>query len=185
MNTQSFTPIQYPGALYTYSVAINNSGAVAGYFQKSNLRFQGFELAGGEFTEPVVPGSTATFVNGISAAGVLAGYADIRNLYTDFFFAQDKLRIITVPSGTAPFVLGTNPAGTAVVGYYQASAGIVGFVLRNRVLQTLSYPRSITTVATGINAKGEVVGYFLDSNAVAHGFLWTASGGGAETSQPK
>ena len=177
MNAQSFTPIQFPGALYTYSVAINNAGAIAGYFERSNLMFQGFELADGNYTEPVLRGSTATFVNGITATGVLAGYADIRNVYSDFFFAQNKLRIITVPAGTAPFVLGTNPAGTALVGYYQGSSGIVGFVLRNRILQTLSFPRSITTVATGINAKGEIVGYFVDSNAVEHGFLWTASAG--------
>jgi probable HAF family extracellular repeat protein len=70
------------------------------------------------------------------------------------------------------------------VGYYEAFSGIVGFVYQNRVLQTLSFPGSITTVAAGINAKGEVVGYFIDSSDVAHGFLWTASGA-AEASQPK
>jgi probable HAF family extracellular repeat protein len=185
MNTQSFTPIQYPGASYTYSVAINNSGAVAGYFQKSNLRFQGFELVGGDYKEPVLPGSTATFVNGISTAGILVGYADIRSLYSSFLFGQDTFRTITFPGATVSFVLGTNPEGTAVVGYYEAFSGIVGFVYRNRVLRTLSCPASITTVATGINAKGEVVGYFLDSKDVAHGFLWTASAGAARASQSK
>jgi len=183
MNTQSFTPIQYPGASYTYSVAINNSGAVAGYFEKSNLRFQGFELVDGDYTEPVLPGSTGTFVNGISSAGILVGYADIRNLYSNFLFGQGTFRTITI-AGTSPFVLGTNPEGTAVVGYYEAFSGIVGFVYQNRVLQTLSFPGSITTVAAGINAKGEVVGYFIDSSDVAHGFLWTASGA-AEASQPQ
>ena len=42
MNNQSFTPIQYPGALYTYPVAISNAGAIAGYFQRTNLIYQGF-----------------------------------------------------------------------------------------------------------------------------------------------
>jgi probable HAF family extracellular repeat protein len=185
MNTQSFTPIQYPGASYTYSVAINNSGAVAGYFERSNLRYQGFELVGGDFTEPVLPGSTGTFVNGISAAGILVGYADIHNLYSNFLFGQDEFRMITIPGGTAPFVLGTNPQGTAVVGYYEAFSGIVGFVYRNRILLTLSFPGSITTVAAGINAKGEIVGYFIDNNDVAHGFLWTVSTGVAEASQSR
>jgi probable HAF family extracellular repeat protein len=184
MSTQSFTPIQYPGALYTYSVAINNAGTIAGYFTKSNLRYQGFELVGSDYTEPVLPGSVATFVNGISTAGTLVGYADIRNLYSNFQFRQDKTQTITIPDVTAPFVLGTNPAGTALVGYYQALTGVVGFVCRNKVVQTLSFPGAITTVVSGINAKGEVVGYFLDSHVVEHGFVWTASAGVA-TSQHK
>jgi probable HAF family extracellular repeat protein len=185
MTMQSFTPIQYPGALYTYSVAINNAGTVAGYFQRSNLRYQGFELIGTDYTEPVLPGSVATFPNGISTVGTLVGYADIRNLYSNFQFRQNKTQTITIPGATAPFVLGTNPAGTAVVGYYQALSGIVGFVCRNGVLQTLSFPGAITTVASGINAKGEIVGYFLDRNVVTHGFVWTASAGVAESSQKK
>ena len=185
MNTQSFAPIQYPGASFTYSVAINNAGTVAGYFQKSNLRYQGFELVGADYSEPVLPGSTATFVNGITTAGTLVGYADIRNLYSNLQFQQGKVRTITIAGATAAFVLGTNPAGTAVVGYYQAFSGVVGFVCRNRVLQTLSFPGSITTVVTGINAKGEVVGYFLDSSDVTHGFVWTESAGAAEAKQNK
>ena len=183
MSKQSFTPIQFPGASFTYPVAINNAGAIAGYFQRPNLTYQGFELVNLEFREIIPPNSTATFVNGITAAGNLVGYADINNNYSNFAFGQGKSRTITIPSATAPFVLGTNPAGTAVVGYYQALSGITGFVYRNRVLQALSFPGSITTVATGINANGDVVGYFIDSSDVTHGFLWTASAGMPEQTQ--
>ena len=81
-------------------------------------------------------------------------------------------------------MLGTDPAGTALVGYYEPFSAI-GFVYRNRVFQALSFPGSIITVATGVNAKGEVVGYFLDRSDVTHGFLWTASAGVPEQTQSK
>ena len=84
---------------------------------------------------------------------------------------------------TAPFVNGVNPAGTALVGYYQPLSGITGFIFQKKTLQALSFPGSITTIAFGINAAGNVVGYFIDTNVVTHGFLWTPPTDGAE--QPK
>ena len=53
-----------------------------------------------------------------------------------------------------------------------------------RVLQALSFPGSIITVASGINATGDVVGYFIDSS-VPHGFLWIPSAGVPEQTQSK
>jgi probable HAF family extracellular repeat protein len=47
-------------------------------------------------------------------------------------------------------------------------------------LQSLSFPGSITTEAYGINAAGEVVGYFIDQNYNTHGFLWTPPAGDGE-----
>jgi len=184
VNKQSFTPIQYPDALYTYPVAINNAGAIAGYFQKANLIYQGFEQVNLDFTEIIPRGSTGTFVNGISSDGRLVGYANINNNYLNFSSSQGKFRTISIPGATGPFVLGTNPEGTAFVGYYDQFAAI-GFVYRNRVFQALSFPGSIITAASGINAKGEVVGYFIDSSGATHGFLWTPPAVMAEQSQSK
>ena len=139
------------------------------------MAYRGFELVNLDYTKVSPPTSIASFVNGITAEGDLVGYAEIHNSYSNFAFRQGKFGPITIPAATAPFVLGTNPAGTAVVGYYQVFSGIVGFVYQNRILQTLSFPGSITTIATGINANGDVVGYFIDNSDVTHGFLWTAS----------
>lgn len=171
LNSQSFTPIQYPGALYSYPVAINNAGATAGYFQSTKLIYQGFESVNLDFMEIRPPRSTATFVTAIDTAGDLFGYAQINSSYSNFVFRQGKFRRINIP-GSAPFVLGTNPAGTVLVGYYQAFSGIVGFAYHNGVLHTLSFPGAITTIASGINASGDVVGYFIDSSDATHGFLW-------------
>jgi probable HAF family extracellular repeat protein len=185
MNTQSFTPIQYPSATDTLAAAINNAGAIAGYALRSNSRFQGFELVGSHFTPITLPGNAYyNFVEGITAAGTLVGYAAIGNNYSNFLFRQGKFQTITIPGVAQPILLGTNPAGTALVGYGSTPTAIAGFVYQGRVLQTLIFPGSDVTRATGINAKGEVVGYFLDGSEVPHGFLWTPSVG-AEASQSK
>jgi probable HAF family extracellular repeat protein len=69
---------------------------------------------------------------------------------------------------------GVNPAGTALVGSYNPSSGATaGFLYQNNTLTTLQFPGSISTQAYGINASGEVVGYFQDANNVVHGFTWT------------
>ena len=173
VKTQSFTPIQYPGAAFTYPLAINNAGAIAGYFQRTDLNYEGFKLVNLDYLEIVPPGSIATFATGLSSTGRLVGYADIDNRYSNFSFRHYKYGVITLPGATAPFVLGTNPAGTALVGYYEPFSGVTGFVYQNKVFHALSFPGSISTIASGINAKGDVVGYFIDSSYGTHGFLWT------------
>jgi len=171
--TQSFTTIQFPGALYTYPVSINNAGSIAGYFQDAQLTYRGFESVGLDYHRIVPPGAIASFVTGINAAGALVGYAEINNNYSNFSLRRSTYRTITIAGVNAPFVLGTNPAGSALVGYYQGVSGTTGFVYQNGVLQSLSFPGAIVTVATGMNTKGVVVGYFLDASVVSHGFLWT------------
>jgi probable HAF family extracellular repeat protein len=73
-------------------------------------------------------------------------------------------------------VNGINPGGNAVVGYYTPSPGtIAGFLYQNNILTTLQFPGSTYTIASGINASGEVVGLFDDATT-QHGFIWTPPG---------
>ncbi len=69
-----------------------------------------------------------------------------------------------------------NCRGTAPikVGYYwDANAGGKkrGFLFRDGEFAFLAFPDSSATRAKGINAGGEIVGYYLDANSIAHGFL--------------
>ena len=75
-----------------------------------------------------------------------------------------------------------------IVGYYQdvvSSGGLVnhGFIYSKGIYTTLYDPFAISpsastgtangTAALGINNKGQVVGYYFDSNAHANGFLYS------------
>ncbi len=40
-----------------------------------------------------------------------------------------------------------------------------------QTLTRIDFPNALQTVPTGINAAGDIVGEYLDSNLVGHGFL--------------
>jgi probable HAF family extracellular repeat protein len=185
IQSQTFTTISYPGATATYPLAINNAGTIAGYFQHGSghrTGTEGFELVGSAFHKIGPAGATSTYPWGISTSAKIVGYSYIAGsgAYVDFSFDNAKFQQITIPNAAFPLVYGTNPEGTAVVGSYEPVTGVAGFIYRNRTLQPLSFPGSITTEAYGINAAGEVVGYFIDQSYNTHGFLWTPPAGDGE-----
>jgi probable HAF family extracellular repeat protein len=176
--TQTFTAISYPGAAYTFPLAINNTGTLAGYYQViKNGQFVtiGFEMTGSTFRDILPPGADGASPQGITIGGRVVGYAYFRSKAANLNFgvAQSQYRAITIPNAPGALVYGVNPEGTAVIGTYDALSGLTGFVYQNGILQSLSFPGSITTEAYGINAAGQVVGYFIDSSFQTHGFLWT------------
>src|SRR5262249_56706648 len=76
-----------------------------------------------------------------------------------------------IESGT--FARGINDAGQ-VVGYYNGSDGVHGFLESGGTYTTLDDPLGARgTYATGINNFGQIVGYFIDVNGVVHGFIET------------
>jgi probable HAF family extracellular repeat protein len=58
------------------------------------------------------------------------------------------------------------------VGYYSDAAGTHGFLLDQGNYTTLDVPGSGFTYATGINASGQVVGFYFDAGGIGHGFLF-------------
>jgi probable HAF family extracellular repeat protein len=47
-----------------------------------------------------------------------------------------------------------------------------GYVLDNGVLKNIDVPGAAQSVPFGINNRGHVVGYYVDTNLVRHGFLF-------------
>jgi probable HAF family extracellular repeat protein len=172
LQTQTFTTLRYPNAHGTFATSINNAGTVGGYFFHHS-KFQGFELIGSTYTHIAPPHASNTLVGGVSGSGKLVGYEENSFSFSYSQGTYQKLQIHGAP-GVAP-VFGINPAGNTLVGVYVPSQGVVaGFVYQNKTLQTLEFPGSNETIASGINDAGEVVGYFYDSDGVtSHGFTWT------------
>jgi hypothetical protein len=78
-----YSALNFPGAIYTMPVSINNSGVIAGYFQDSNYVIHGFTYQNGAFTQMDLPPQKAlsTAVDGINDAGVLVGiYAPTKGM---------------------------------------------------------------------------------------------------------
>jgi probable HAF family extracellular repeat protein len=72
---------------------------------------------------------------------------------------------------------GLNPRGD-LVGVYcdtapctNASTDDHGFLLRQGEFIPINYPGSKESGAFGINARGDIVGYYVGAGGVTHGFL--------------
>jgi len=74
-----------------------------------------------------------------------------------------------VPGAVITIGEGINNPGT-IVGLYVANGNMHGFVLKNSVFTTVDVSDQPTEI-NSINAKGEIVGFYSDSNGVQHGFL--------------
>lgn len=57
-----FTPIDYPGAVFTFAGGINNAGEIGGWYLDSSFNFHGFLLQSGNFTTFDYPGYSNNYV---------------------------------------------------------------------------------------------------------------------------
>lgn len=174
IHTQTFTTVSYPGATSTTPIAINNAGDIAGQFDEYSSF--GFELVGSTYRRIGPPGASNSNVRGIAAApGQLVGYVFSSGKgYENYLLSGGKYQHVNMTDAPGAVVQAVNPAGTAVVGYYAPSSGVyAGFLFQDKALTTLQFPGSNETLSFGINAAGEVVGFFLDAEDNGHGFTWT------------
>jgi len=171
--TQKFTTISFPNAYITFPFAVNDSGTVVGYIEGENNVKLGFQLnSSGRGTSIFLPGALDTETYGITTAGEVVGSAyDRGGPYVNFSFEKGKYKT-ALPNVQGAIVLGINPAGTALVGYYTLHFP-AGFLYQSETITTLQFPDSIQTIANGVNNVGEVVGSFEDSSGNIHGFTWT------------
>lgn len=175
--SQSFRRINYPGATSTTPTSIDDSGMVAGSFDNGSGFQQGFERVNASYSLIVPPGDVGANVRGISSrSGELVG----EDFHSDgsganFSEYQGTFQQITISGYPSAQVYGINPNGTALVGFYNPTPFTsAGFLYENNTLQELLPSVSAQqTVASGINASGEVVGFIVDASGINHGFLWT------------
>jgi uncharacterized membrane protein len=172
--TQTYTEINYPGAIFTQPYAINDAATIVGSLNYTPT--SGFWLdVSGRGHLFAVPGADVLF-NGISATGEVVGYYILNGRYVNFTIKAGKAQRLAIPNAPGAVVQGINPAGTALVGYYNLpSTGFpVGFIYENGTVTTVQFPGAIETFVDGINAVGEVVGVFKEpSTFIEHGFTWT------------
>ena len=175
--TQTFATLTYRNAEAVVPYGINNAGVIAGTIAFHGVQ-SGFTVAAGSYQMVKPPNAAQASVSGISSSGQLVGVVSGSETLTDFVLSNGKFRRLKVPNAPDAIASGISPDGSAIIGRY----GLVnrgpefGFIYQSGVVQTLQFPGSTYTVATGINNSGEVVGYFYDSKNLNHSFVWTAGG---------
>jgi hypothetical protein len=123
--TKRFAAITVPGASSVVAAAINNAGAVAGFFTGRAGRTEGFVLApGGQLSVLQFPRATATRATGINDAGEVVGSCQVGQTARGFTWTSGRgFAIVDGPGGAvSTAITGVNDAGD-LVGYYTDRAG--------------------------------------------------------------
>jgi probable HAF family extracellular repeat protein len=185
MTTYTFSDVGDPNGNSVAS-GINDLGQIVGYYSDSSGATHGFLYSSGIYTTLNEPfGTSGTFAYGINDAGqVLGQYIDgTDNLQTFIFYPSMSGNFFTGYLGFSVFnsptqLFGISDAG--FVGEYKDSTNTSHSVLVNGSYFLLSDPFGFNrTFAHGINNADQSVGYYMDPNNTAHGFLY--SGGNYTT----
>jgi hypothetical protein len=190
-----FLSFQVPGSRATYPLSINDAETVTGYYISNSGVSSGFiRYQDGQIITFDVPGSSATIPVAINTVGFITGYYDrpsttpvVFNIPQGFVRTPEgKITVFGNPVTTASpgsfwaqpvtinvagEIVGNYPdiALASVVFFRSASGAVLNF--------SLSLGSHFSTVATGLNAGGAIVGYASsESLNLAQGFLWSGQG---------
>jgi hypothetical protein len=164
----SYLSFEVPGALSTVPLAINDLGAVTGYYYSSTVALGGFVRGPlGSITTFEVPGSGQTEPVSINVFGDVTGYWGIAASHNPPWqgFVRSRWGVFTsinIPGSTSVWPVRINDSGT-VVGYYSTATDYglpyYGFVRSpDGVITTFNAPGGLFTLFAGINDAGEIIG---------------------------
>jgi uncharacterized membrane protein len=145
----TFTAIDFPGAVVTHAFKINAAGEIVGRYRSADGNWHAFVLSDREFTSIDVPGAiqTAAFPPpvGINAAG------DVVGSYC--------------------------AAPPCPIRVSDSFANVHGFLERRKDrdeggrFTTIDFPGASGSAAYSINARGDIVGAYVDASHRVHAFL--------------
>ena len=175
----SFLTINPAGSHSTVLTAINNSGDISGHYEStvccSTPRVGFGRLASGAVTVIDLAPHVSTTANGINDAGTIVGDAYLAGSpFSGFIKDSSGTHPFNAPGGLSTHIYGINNSGDFV-----GQAGERGFLDHAGIFSFLDIPGAILTVATALNNDDTVVGYFVDSAGLQHGFKF--SGGAYQT----
>lgn len=165
------------GAVAVYGSAINDSGAIVGYYSDSSGVYHGFLLKGGKYTTLNVPGAADTFATGINKSGKISLYwLNSSNIYESSVYNGKSYTAINVPGATDSYALDLNAAGDVAYEWQDSSGVIHGALLHAKKYYKFDYPKSTATYGGGINDKSNIVGgYQTASGGTTDWFAFEAT----------
>jgi hypothetical protein len=155
---QTYTPIDYPGAVNGNSFAtdINDLGQIVGEYQYGpsfNKQRYGYLYSGGVFTPVIFPGADWTRAVAINRYGDIVGdYAKGVNNGNgqDFGYLLHAgvYTSIRFPNSDQTIAFGINSNGD-IVGWYKDKTGTHGFLLSTGVYTSIDFPGSAADTEPG------------------------------------
>lgn len=171
----TFVNIDYPDAYLTIPEAVNDHGAVVGYYLDTQYgNYHGFLYSGGTYTTIDDPAGT-TFPEGINNAGVITGAVEVSVTETHGFIYSNGVFTSFDYPGTNGVTSGRGINNSNEIAGIYSPGGISGFIDNNGAFSPINYPGSeIETSPHSINDSGAVAGFYTDST-VPFGFVYNGS----------
>jgi probable HAF family extracellular repeat protein len=176
----SIEVFQVEGARWTSATAINAAGYVSGTFSNADHSSGSF-LRAPDGTITIVSASQdkATSVYGLNDGNVMVGQLGFGSFPQGFIFSGGD--VTTLDAGTS--ITAINSSGT-VAGLLLGEAKAQGFTRGTDGHVKPFGPKVEDMEVTGINAAGNVVGYYFDRHSRSHGFLYSHTDGFLKLDDP-
>jgi probable HAF family extracellular repeat protein len=186
--TPTYYLIDFPSAqsptgqvLLTQAEAVNNNGDIVGAFLDSSGTFHGFKLTGfpgsPAFSIVDFPGSALTDAFGINDDGAIVGVYKSKALRSPVYeqsFLLVANTFSTLPATGQGLAFAINDS-YEIVGAFTGGGGSAerGYLQVGTSFTVISFPHSKTTASFGIGPAGAIVGAYVSTDGVEHGFLAT------------
>jgi VCBS repeat-containing protein len=172
MPTYSYTTIDYPSAIGTDPLSINDSGQITGFYYSSSGVQHGFLYSAGTYISIDYPSATSTHPTSINDFGQITGYYSNSTGQHGFLYSGGTFTTFDYPQGHATSPLYINDSGQ-IVGYYFGDDPYHpyhGFLYSDGNFTPIDDPQGIDTVPLSITDSGQIAGNF---DTGAKGFLYS------------
>jgi len=173
----TFKSIDFPGAVATRALGINDKGWVVGSYTDSSGNRHGFLLKDRVFASIDAPGATYTSPRGVNNSGDIVGsYSDSSGAFYGFLLSKGKFTTLSFPGSVATYAFGLNNTGQIVGFYSNDGVFFEGYLYQKGTYSTftpLAGTLNQDALAIGINDAGTIVGA-IDDNGPAMGFSQTS-----------
>jgi uncharacterized membrane protein len=176
-NSLTFTQIDFPGAVLTGPLGINDRRQIVGVFLDTAGIGRGFLLDDGIFTEITRPDGSPTMAFGINDRGQIVGtFVDAADVLRGYLLDRGVFTQIDFPGATFTQPQMINNRGQIVGSFADASGAVHNFLLDNGAFSQIDFPGAAPNPtdagnAIGINDRGQIVSQFTDAGGVLHGYI--------------
>ncbi len=173
-NGKQFTTIDPPGATFTELASVNDAGVVGGEYAGTDGIYHGFSYQNGKFTRIDFPNSTGTFVSSVNLFGdVVGSYFDASGFEHGFILSHGHYQTADAPNAVNTYLGFENNLRQIVGGAFTdpVNGPVLGFLQNGKNYTSIRFPDAFSTEPSCINNLGMTVGFFINDNGYADGFV--------------
>ncbi len=171
----AFSVIDYPGAISTNALGINEAGDIVGNYTAPDRIVHGYLLRAGQFTTIDFPGAMATAAWAINRTGAIGGwYDDASRKRHGFLLSGGRFTTIDFPGAEMSQVTGINTTGEIVGMHWNPSGDTKhrAFLFSGGRFAAFEHPDAgQMSCLSDINDEGDMFGHWQEPGGVVHGWL--------------